>query len=138
MKRLIAIATMTALSGCAYNLTLMPRDSGKTYSGEMLGKGDGTGTLNVNLDGDTCSGPVARVASNQTFGFANTYATNNRGQSANAFTTSSSFGDVALKGILSCKSGKGLRCDLTGQGSSGGGICLDDTGKVYDVLAIRK
>lgn len=134
----VILALALAISGCAYNLTLMPRDSGKMYQGEMKGDGTGSGTLTVQIDGDTCTGLVARVASNQTFGFANTYGANNQGTRANAFTTTSSFGDVAVKGILSCQSGKGIRCDMTGQGSSGGGICVDDAGKVYDVIAIRK
>lgn len=132
-----AAAIALLLSGCAYNMTLMPRDSGKVYTGEMQSNGTGSGTLTVTVDGDKCTGPTARVASNQTFGFANTYATNGK-RSANAFTTMATSGDVALKAILSCGSGKGLRCDLTGQGSSGGGICVDDSGKVYDALAVRK
>lgn len=132
-----AAAVALLMSGCAYNMTLMPRDSGKVYTGEMQGNGAGSGTLTLTIDGDKCTGPVARVASNQTFGFANTYATNGA-RSANAFTTMASSGDATLKAILSCSNGKGLRCDLTGQGASGGGICVDDAGKVYDALAIRK
>lgn len=132
----IFIAT-AALCGCAFSVTLMPRDSGKTYTGEMVGNGTGSGTMTVKLDGDeTCTGPVARVASNETFGFANTYATV-RGKPVNAFTTMATTGDVSLKAIMSCTSGKGLRCDLTGRGG-GGGICVDDTGKIYDALAIAK
>lgn len=140
MKKTFATiaASVLLLSGCAFNVTLMPRDSGKTYTGEMIGNGTGSGTMTVKLDGDEiCTGPVARVASNETFGFANTYATNSRGKQANAFTTVATSGDVTLKAILSCTSGKGLRCDLTGRGG-GGGICADDSGKIYDALAIRK
>lgn len=94
--------------------------------------------MSLAMDGKTCTGPVARVASNQTFGFANSYGYNNRGGSANSFSTMATSGDVALKGILSCSDGTGVRCDLTGQGATGGGICVDDKGKVYDAIAIRK
>lgn len=133
MKLVLAAAALAALTGCAYNLTLMPRDSGKMYTGELQSDGSGSGTVSVSLDGATCTGPAARVSSNQTFGFANTYG--NRGS---AMTTFAGSGDVAVKAILTCSDSRGLRCELTGQGSSGGGICLDDAGRVYDVLARRR
>lgn len=81
---------------------------------------------------------MACVASNQTFGFASTYAINSRGQSMNAFTNTATAGDSQVKGILSCTNGGGLRCDMTGRGSIGGGIFVDDAGKVYDAIAVRK
>ena len=94
--------------------------------------------MTVRLGENTCTGPAARVASNQSFGFANTYGSNSRGMSSNAFTTVTTTGDSTVKAILSCTNGSGLRCDITGRDSTAGGICLDDMGKVYDVLAIRK
>lgn len=139
MKKLILCASVcAALTGCAYNLTLMPRDSGKTYSGTLESNGTGGGTMQLQLDNDTCSGPVARVASNESFGFANTYGFNNRGTTANSFTTGYKSGDVSVKALLTCSSGHGIRCDLTGRGTSGGGICVDDAGHVFDVLATTR
>lgn len=139
MKKLIlSAAAILLVSACAFNVTLMPRDSGKTYSGEMMGSGNGAGTMTIKLDGDeTCTGPVARVASKESFGFANTYMANSRGRAASAFTTVATSGDVTIKAILSCTGGKGLRCEMTGQGG-GGGICVDDAGRIFDALAIRK
>lgn len=138
MKKLASLVTVLALTGCAYNITLMPRDSGKTYQGELLGDGGGSGTMTLKLDDVTCTGPAAKVASNQSFGFVNTYGSNSKGQTANAFTTVSKSGDSTVKAILTCSNGSGIRCDITGRGASAGGICLDDKGKVYDALAIRK
>ena len=135
--KIIALACL-ALAGCAFNVTLMPRDSGKVYTGEMNGPGNGTGTMTIKMDGDdVCTGPVAKVASNESFGFANTQAFNSKGKTANAFTTMTQSGDVTVKAILSCTSGKGLRCEMTGRGG-GGGICTDDTGRIFDALAIMK
>lgn len=131
-------ASIFFLSGCAFNVTLMPRDSGKVYTGEMAGSGNGTGTMTIKMDGDdTCTGPVARVATKESFGFANTYMTNSKGKVTNALTTVATSGDVTIKAILSCTSGKGLRCEMTGQGG-GGGVCVDDAGRIFDALAIRK
>ena len=137
MKKIASMIAALALYGCAYNVTLMPRDSGKTYSGELNSNGTGSGTMSVNLDGATCSGPFAKVASGETFGFANTYGQVGA-KPVSAFSTMASSGDVTVKAILSCSNGSGLRCDITGRGASAGGLCLDDKGKVYDILAIRK
>ena len=47
-------------------------------------------------------------------------------------------GDNLVKAILSCSDGRGLRCELTGRDSNVGSICVDDSGKVYDVIAARQ
>ena len=138
MSKLIFMSATLLLSGCAWNLTLMPRDSGTTYTGQLQGNGMGSGTMTVNLDGVTCTGPAVRVASNQTFGFANTYGRNSNGTTGNAFSTFTVAGDNQVKAILSCSNGKGLRCDMTGRNSTAGGICVDDAGRLFDVLAIGK
>ena len=140
MKKLIAIATIGLLGGCGatLNVTMMPRDSGTAYTGELIGDGSGGGSMAITIADAKCSGPAARVASNQTFGFANSVGFNNRGTVANSFSTVATSGDVFIKAILSCTNGKGLRCDMTGQGGNGGGLCVDDTGKVFDVLVNRK
>lgn len=136
--KLLCLTIAALLSGCAYNVTVMPRDSGKTYTGSMEGSGGGTGMMTVSIDGDACTGPVAKVASNESFGFATLYGRNNKGGFASASGSTYSDGDVTLKAMLSCNSGKGFRCDVTGRGASGGGTCLDDQGKIYDLIVIRK
>lgn len=134
----LIIVVVTSLAGCAYNVTLMPRDSGRTFTGELHSDGGGSGTMSVMLDDGLCTGPAARVASNQSFGFANTYGSNTRGQFASAFSTISIAGDTTVKAILSCAGGSGLRCDMTGRDATAGGVCVDDKGRVFDVLVIRK
>ena len=138
MKSTLAVMLipLALLTGCALNVTLRPRDSGVTYVGEM--QGGNPGKMTITIDGNVCTGPVARVASNETFGFANTYGTTNRGQRINAFTTSLQSGDIAIKALLSFADKTGLRCDMTGQGGSGGGLCVDDKGRIYDAIAVRK
>ena len=136
MKLALIFSTSFALYGCAFQITLMPRDSGKVYTGEMVSSGSGGGTMTVKLDdGETCVGPVGRVSSKDSLGLANTHTAINRGNIVNVSTTTSS--DVTIRAIMSCTSGKGLRCELSGQGG-GGGICVDDSGRVFDALAIRK
>lgn len=138
MKICLAIVAAAALSGCAYNVSLMPRDSGRVYTGSLESGGGPSGTMTVSLEGDTCTGPAARVASNESFGFVSAYGRSSTGQFGTASANTYQSGDATVKAIMSCKSGKGLRCDLTGRGASGGGVCLDDAGKVYDVIATRR
>ncbi|MCA8326100.1 hypothetical protein [Burkholderia cepacia] len=126
------------LSACSMNATLMSRDSGRTYTGELNGNGMGSGTMTVTIDGTTFTGPAVRVASNDTFGLASAYGFNNRGGSATALATSFSEGDKRAKALLSSADGHGLRCDLVGRDGTGGGICVDDAQKVYDVVLVRK
>jgi hypothetical protein len=138
MRKFAFVLAALSLSGCAYNMTLMPRDSGKIYTGTMNGDGTGNGTMTMAMDGVTCTGPVARVASNQTFGFSNAFGSTNRGATASSFGTTVTSGDAFVKAIMSCSDGRGLRCDMSGRGASGGGICVDDSGRVFDAIAARK
>ena len=114
---------------------MMPRDSGKIYLG--TGKGDGFGgeSLTIVVDGRTYTGPVMRTGSNESFGFFQAYGS--RGSSA--FGLAQTFGGtVYVKALLSSSDNSGMRCDLTGDGAGHlGGICVDDRGRVYDVLANR-
>jgi hypothetical protein len=126
-----------ALSACTFDATLMARDSGRTYKGELSGGAAGSGTMTVTIDGTTYSGPAARVASNDTFGFASAYGWNSHGGTSTALGTSYTAGDVTVKALLSSPDGRGLRCDLVGRYPTGGGICVDDDKHVYDVILVR-
>lgn len=138
MKNFIAVAAVAVLSGCAYNVTLIPRDTGKVSTGEILSRGIGAGTLTITIDDDTCTGTIAKVASSESFGFATTYGASRYGGAARAFTTFVQPGDESLKAIMSCASGKAVRCDITGRKGGGGGVCLDNSGIVYDALVAKK
>lgn len=133
---LYAIAASLFLTACTGQVVLMPRDSGKTYSGVMKSNGMGSGTISVTIDGAVFSGPIVRVGSNETFGFASAYEATNKGGTSAGFGTFASEGDRFAKAILSDGNGHGLRCDMRGQSHGGGGICVDDNGKVYDILVI--
>lgn len=73
-KRVIPFALLVALlSGCAGYVQMMPRDSGKVYSGVVKGSVTGSGTMSIDIDGQTYSGPVVRTGSNDSFGFIQQY-----------------------------------------------------------------
>lgn len=130
----LAVAVIT-LTGCAYKVSMMPRDSGKIYTGVFNNNGSGSGSMTVDVDGVTYSGPVVKVGSNDTFGFAQTFGYNSKGVVSSSTGTGASYGDVFIKALLTSPDGKGMRCDLRGRGTSGGGICVDDQQRVYDVVA---
>jgi hypothetical protein len=135
MKRLAVLIAALALNGCAWQVQMMPRDSGKVYVGEGHGDGLGGGQVSITIEGRKYSGPVMRTASTDSFGFFQLYGS--RGQSTFG-TTASVGGTVYVKGLLSSPDNHGLRCDLTGDGMGHlGGICIDDDKRIYDVLAHR-
>jgi hypothetical protein len=135
MKKPIAIlATAIALSGCAGYVQMMPRDSGKVYSGAVQGSATGAGTMTIDIDGQTYTGPVVRTGSNDSFGFMQQYGKRgmvSTGMMASVGTT------ATVKAILSSPAGRGLRCEFTSEGSGGGGVCVDDQGRVLDAIVGR-
>jgi hypothetical protein len=142
MSLKIALLTVAVigLSACGgtMNLTMMPRDAGTVYAGELQSSGGGAGTMTIDIGDTKCTGPAVRVASNESFGFATSIGYGSRGTVATTTTTSATSGDTSIKAILSCTGGKGLRCDMSGRDSNGGGICVDDAGRVFDVIAARR
>lgn len=135
---LIALACV-AFTGCAYQVQMMPRDSGKVFSGEASSSGGGTGSIFITIDGDRYDGTYMQVASDAQFGFVQAYGSNNRGTRATATATSVSGGsNSAYKAILTSQSGKGLRCDFQSSGMGAAGVCVDDARKPYDVIVTPK
>ena len=122
-----------ALSGCSGMVQMMPRDSGKVFSGTVQGSLGGSGTMTVTIDGDVFTGPIVRTSSNESFGFIQQYG--RRGSSFG--TVISGDGTATVKGILSSQSGRGLRCEFTSNGSGDGGVCVDDQSRVYDAIVTR-
>ena len=134
MRNLVITIAALLLAGCAGQVQMMPRDTGKIYSGTVQGSATGSGTMSITIDDETYTGPIVRTSSGESFGFAQAYGP--RGASAFGTFVSSS-GDATVKGILSSKSGRGLRCEFLSNGSGGGGICVDDRARVFDAVVSR-
>lgn len=135
MKKTASIlAAVLVLSGCAGYVQMMPRDSGKVYSGAVQGSATGAGSMTIDIDGQVYTGPVIRTGSSDSFGFIQQY-----GKKTGASTGSmvSVGGTATVKALLSSPAGRGLRCEFTSDGSGGGGICVDDQGRVLDAIVGR-
>ena len=134
MRSLVIVFAVVLLTGCAGQVQMMPRDSGKIYSGTVQGSATGSGTMSISIDGETYTGPIIRTTSGDSFGFAQQFGRSGS-SSFGIVTTSGSTANV--KSIMSSANGRGLRCEFTSTGSGGGGICVDDKSRVFDAVVSR-
>jgi hypothetical protein len=144
MRSVILVAAL-ALAGCAntYNLTVMPRDSGKLYSGVAsdAGSGAGEGLISITIEGTTYNGTWVETTPSQATGYVTGgvgWGWGGRGRgSLGSFVTMDNPQGGEAKALLTASNGSGLRCDFRSGYGRGGGVCLDDKGKAYDVQARR-
>jgi hypothetical protein len=140
MRHLVLIAAL-ALAGCAstYDLTVMPRDSGKLYTGIAEDTGNGEGRISVTLDGKTYSGTWVETQPAQATGYVTGglgWGWRGRGGLGTFITIDNPQGSEA-KALLTAPDGSGLRCDFKSSQGRGGGVCRDDKGREYDVQVRR-
>lgn len=145
MRHLVLIAAL-ALAGCAttsYDLALMPRDSGKVYTGTADDAGGGEGRISITIEGKTYNGTwvetqpstaTGYVSGGLGFGFGG-----RRGGfgSLGSFITMDNPQGSESKALLTAADGSGLRCDFKGGQGRGGGVCRDDRAREYDVQVRR-
>ena len=131
MRNLQLALALVLLAGCAGKVQMMPRDSGKIYSGTVNGNDTGSGTMAITIDDEAYTGPVVITSSGDSFGFIQQYGS--KGTSSFG-TLVSSGGTANVKAMLASPNGRGLRCEFTSTGTSGGGICVDDKSRVYDAI----
>ena len=137
MRRFILAAAAAALAGCAtsYNLTVMPRDSGKLYSGFADGVQGNEGRISITIEDKTYSGTWVATVSDRSYGYVwgGGYAGRGYyGGLGGSITMDNPQGGES-KALLTAADGSGLRCDFRGSWGQGGGVCRDDRGREYDV-----
>jgi len=144
--RTFAFIAALALSGCAtsYDLTVMPRDSGKTYPGIAEDTATGEGRISITIEGKTYNGTWVETQPAHTTGYVSGgfgWGWGGRRSgfgSLGTFVTLDNPAGSESKALLTAADGSGLRCDFkAGQGRTGGGTCRDDKGQVYDVQVRR-
>jgi hypothetical protein len=137
MRHLLLVAAL-ALAGCAstYDLTLMPRDSGKLYSGVATDSGSGEGQISITIEGKTYTGTWVETQPSQ----STAYVSGGWGWGGRrgfgglgTFVTVDNPSGGAMKALLTAPDGSGLRCDFQSGQTRGGGVCRDDKGREYDV-----
>jgi hypothetical protein len=134
--RIVLVAGIAAaLGGCAanYELTLMPRDSGKLYYGSASDIGNWQARVSVSIGDTVYSGTWVMAAPEVATGYATATGGWRRMPYSSIVTVDTPAGGTA-KALLQAADGSGLRCDFYGvAGGRGGGTCTDDKGVVYDV-----
>lgn len=135
----VAGALAAILAACAttrYELTLMPRDTGKLYQGVAEDTGGPEGPISITIEGRTYTGTWVEVVPDRTTGYVGGayggYGRYGWGLGGTVSMDNPSGGQA--KALLRSPDGAGLRCDLRGAGGrAGGGECRDDKGLAYDV-----
>ena len=139
MRHAALLATL-ALAGCAttnYELSLMPRDSGASYSGTAVFAGGGEGPISITIDNRTDNGTWVETQPSTTSGYVSGgmgWGYRGRGYGfGGGFVPMDNPEGGAAKALLRAADGSGLRCDLRSGHGTGGGVCRDDRGREYDV-----
>lgn len=129
LKILVAGATAASLLvGCAIPLEarMMPRDSGNVFIGKVVANGINSATMEITVNGENYTGLWVSASAADS-----SQLILKHGSEKYKITQT---GTGINKGIFTSSSGKGLRCESTATGMGGAGICLDDSGRVYDIL----
>ena len=136
-----ALLAFAALAGCAtvtnYQLTAMPRDSGKLYSGTATDTGGTEGPISITIENKTYTGTWVQTRASTTNGYvsggygAGPYYRG--GWYGGGFISMDNPAGGAAKALLTAPDGTGLRCDFKSGQGAGGGECRDDKGGTYDV-----
>ena len=136
-KQLTMAAAALILGGCAstYQMTLMPRDSGKLYYGMAEGGPAGEGRIAVTIEEKSYSGTWVQVTAERTNGYVSGgFGGWRRGWGVGGIVTLDNPEGGSAKALLQSADGSGLRCDFRGGSYGfGGGNCSDDKGRIYDV-----
>lgn len=136
-KRPLLVAAVLLAGGCAstYQLTLMPRDSGKLYYGTVEDSGGSEGTITITIEDRTYAGTWVEVVPDRTTGYVGGgYGSRRYGWGMGGTISMDTPGGGEAKALLRSADGAGLRCDFRGgSGRAGGGMCRDDKGLDYDV-----
>ena len=146
--RCLILVTALALAGCAttnYDLALMPRDSGKVYTGTAEDVGHGEGRISVTIEGKTYTGTwVETQPSHSTayvmggLGWGWGFGRGRSLSSLGTYVTIDNPQGSESKALLTAPDGSGLRCDFKSGQGRGGGVCRDDRGREYDVQVRRR
>jgi hypothetical protein len=140
MRIMLIAGAALALGGCAathYDLTVMPRDSGKLYQGVAEDHG-GQGPISITIEGKAYNGSWVQVEPERSYGYVSGgwgYGGwgHHGGWGVGGSISMDNPQGGASKALLNAADGSGMRCDFRQGQGLGGGLCRDDRGREYDV-----
>lgn len=140
VRLLPALLLALVMSGCATQtngteaLEMMARDSNTVSQGNISSAFPRTARIVIDIDRRIYMGNSEWAAPNETFGFARIYGPNRYAAPSATRLERSNF----YKAILSSSDNHRLRCDIAREeGKQRDGICVDDFGRVYDLVSSR-
>ena len=136
MRKPLIFVLALALGGCAttYDLTLMPRDSGKVYHGTADDMGAGEGRISIAIEDKTYTGTWVQSVPDRATGYVTGgFGFGRRGGGLGTMIMMDNPQGGEAKALLQAPDGSGLRCDFRAGQGRGGGVCRDDKGREYDV-----
>lgn len=135
LRRWAFIFPLIGLTGCAHDVYLMGRSSGKTGHARIVAPGTHSGELTVDIAGVQYVGRWVHMLNGGAVGFGSATAFSG----GNTATAVSSFSALPAQGngsvIAAAPDGTQLHCtfDFNGFTRTGVGLCQDSTGEVYDM-----
>lgn len=129
------LALVLVCSGCKYKVELIPRDSDSaphiTYAWIDSFKDAVSGDIELTIDGILYTGIYVSSPSGQSLTLLKQYCPKYGDM---VKSTSERYGQV----FLSAPGRKTLRCEYGGNYAKGGsGVCIDDEGRLYDMVISR-
>jgi hypothetical protein len=140
--RYITLGVALALAGCAattYEVAVMPRDSGRIYTGSAGNVGGREGPISITIENKAYAGTwvesVPSYSSGYVSGGVGYWGGHHGGWGGmgGGFVSMDNPNGGLAKALLQAPDGSGLRCDLRGSPGGGSGVCRDDAGREYDV-----
>ena len=132
---ILLLASVAA--GCAYlptgisQVQLTARDGGAVYYGAVRHEGLALVGMTVEVDRRIYAGNLELTNPNSTFGLYQRYGARDAAPRTGETLAGTNF----TKAILSSTDHRLLRCDFTAvRGAGAAGLCVDDAGRVYDVI----
>jgi hypothetical protein len=139
MRHLTLIAAL-ALAGCAattYDIAVMPRDSGRIYTGTAGNVGAREGPISITIEGKSYNGSWVEAVPSYSTGYVSGgvgyWGHRGWGGLGGGYVSMDNPNGGLAKALLQAPDGSGLRCDLRGSPGGGTGVCRDDRGREYDV-----
>lgn len=131
----VALLALVALGGCAtqYDLTLTPREGGKSAFGTAHDLGPGQARVSIDIGDKTYGGTWTQVTPERstTYVGASSWGWWDWGPNS---ASARAAGQTVAKALLQALDGSTLRCDFFGPTlDHGTGICVDDKGQIFDV-----
>jgi hypothetical protein len=135
-----ALVPALLLGGCmsTYTLTLMPRDSGISYTGEAIERTSTEADVTITLADKTYTGTWVYTSADRSNAYVTGgigFGSRRGGMGIGSVVSVDNPQGAEAKALLRAPDGSGLRCDFRGMaaGRGGAGTCQDDKGLVYDV-----